>query len=385
MKFAGLLEAGRLDGVLTESKWVKGTYIAVNSITERNKIHWGVLTAGTKCYVNVGDNNNPAGEYRWNGSSWDYVGPGITYADLEEDNWHIYGRRKTDGKNAQWVQIDSTYLSELITGKFKEKLDDLYAKRDALEAAVKDLESLTARVVITETGIETLEKTTGELSGKIIELDAKLEEVIGDNGPIERLKEELTERLNTLDEQLQDIQSKVDKVDEFDNRITSAENNSNSALSIANSASQAAAEAVQKAKDAFSAAENAQKAVNEVDSRVQRVESNVTEINNRLDTGNFTVPLATEEKVGGIKAANNSPSETRGELTRYYVGVQEDSDGGRAYVDIKPGEAIIDEESLKTALTKNENEVIKNTIWPTIESKIEEDDWVISGGTAEKL
>lgn len=99
MKFAGLLEAGRVDGILTESKWVKGTYIAVNSITEMNIIPYGVRTVGTKCHVSNGTEEKPAGEYIWDGKDWNYVGPGITFNDLEKDNWHIYGRRKLSGED----------------------------------------------------------------------------------------------------------------------------------------------------------------------------------------------------------------------------------------------------------------------------------------------
>lgn len=73
--------------------------------------------------------------------------------------------------------------------------------------------------------------------------------------------------------------------------------------------------------------------------------------------------------------------------TRYYVkvGQEENEEKGYAWVDVNPGDARVDEDSLKKALT---TEIIDGNIWPEIRTNINEEtwgldkEWNISGGTA---
>lgn len=206
MKFAGILEAGRIDGVLTDSKWVKGTYIAVSTIDERNSIPSGVRVVGTKCHVAEGRGNYPAGEYMWDGSAWEYVGPGITFSDLEKDNWHIYGRRKLKADdNAQWVQIDSTYILDMIRDKLREELDTIYAKKSELETEVANLNNLIVNV--------------DEKVGKI---ETSITELLGEDGKSGTIKD--------LQDSLKQVTSQVE---EFGDRITQAINTAETAKSTA--------------------------------------------------------------------------------------------------------------------------------------------------------
>lgn len=312
MKFAGLLEAGRIDGVLTESKWVKGTYIAVDNITDMSLIPRGVKTAGTKCYLSNGSGDWKAGEYIWDGIQWKYAGPGITFSDLEKDNWHIYGRRKLNANsNAQWVQIDSTYVLDMIRDKLRAELDTVYAQKSEFDAAVNDLR-----------------EELSTISGDVKEL------------------EKLQNHINEIDEQLTTIHDKLNTIDGFDSRITTAET---------------------KADKAIKDAEEAKEAIDT--------------INGKLASGDFTIQLATEDKIGGLKAAKKSSSEDKGEVVRYYVGITDEGDkNGYAYVDVKPGEAYIDKNT------------VDQKIWPNIKDKIDEEtwgtddkQWSISGGTAASL
>lgn len=80
-KVYGKLEPGLADGVVTEAKYVKGGYIVVQTIEERDNLaaaKKNVLVVGSAVYVcNPGSENQPAGLYRYQGiisntPSWAY-------------------------------------------------------------------------------------------------------------------------------------------------------------------------------------------------------------------------------------------------------------------------------------------------------------------------
>lgn len=105
MKFPGKLEAGLQSGVLTESKYIKGTYIVFSTETEKNDFTKcgckEVLVKGTKCYV-----ASEKQEYRWDGSKWVPLQTDIPVAPADGK---IYGIQ-----NGQWVEVNVAGLDATI-------------------------------------------------------------------------------------------------------------------------------------------------------------------------------------------------------------------------------------------------------------------------------
>lgn len=67
IRITGKLEAVSADGVLADGSQIKGSYIVVQSITDRDALSDEMKVNGTPVYVAAGDG---AGLYRWNGSEW---------------------------------------------------------------------------------------------------------------------------------------------------------------------------------------------------------------------------------------------------------------------------------------------------------------------------
>lgn len=125
MKFPGKLEAGRIDGVLTESKYIKGTYIVVSTLNDRDSIPTGVKIKGSKCYV-----SNLMAEYIWNGDSWEELG---NVPSLPTDE-NIYALQ-----NGHWVELT---IEEDIQNALAPIKDSINTLNEGLAKANEDIKEV---------------------------------------------------------------------------------------------------------------------------------------------------------------------------------------------------------------------------------------------------
>ena len=138
MRFPGTLEAGTKNGVLTEAKYVKGSYIVFSTLTDRDNFSNlgcnGVLVNGTKCYVAA-----EGLEYRWNGKQWS---EGI------QSNVPVFpaGNKIYGIQNGQWVEITvdeatQNTLNTLTTqvGDLTSQIESLNNKVDGIQDSITEL------------------------------------------------------------------------------------------------------------------------------------------------------------------------------------------------------------------------------------------------------
>lgn len=114
MKFPGKLEAGLRSGILTEAKYIKGTYIVFPTFDDMYELSFkdcncdvskkeGVLIEGVKCFLVENTNSEHQtkypgnNEYRWTGSDWELLPTPFFDAPT---NGKVYGRL-----NGEWHEI----------------------------------------------------------------------------------------------------------------------------------------------------------------------------------------------------------------------------------------------------------------------------------------
>lgn len=80
MKFAGIIEPGVASGVVTEGKYVKGSYVVVSTTAERNSIPNGVRVPGMPVYVSEINTL-----FRWSGTAWQQES-NFNVEEISDDN-----------------------------------------------------------------------------------------------------------------------------------------------------------------------------------------------------------------------------------------------------------------------------------------------------------
>ena len=101
IKVPGQFVPGTVDGFVTEARWVKGTYVVVNTVDEANLIPMSVRVDGTLVYVAENDT-----EYLWVGSDWEVIPK--AFSDAPQDG-QIYARQ-----NGLWTIVDLDAINESI-------------------------------------------------------------------------------------------------------------------------------------------------------------------------------------------------------------------------------------------------------------------------------
>lgn len=336
MRFAGILEAGRVDGILVESQYVQGTYIAVENITARKKLelNFGVLKFGTICYVQSEDK-----EYRWVPNNkdyevpsdkddtsylkeghWEYIGTGITTQYFKDD--YIYGLQSKDGKEAVWVKIDANYIKEHLKG------------------AGLDLEKLDTRVEDLENSIEGIENKITDVENKVNENVDKVDQ--------------FTDVVKDVESKFKDVQTGFDELKEEVNQTNQAITDLDTKLD--SSIDDIKTSPVGKFHDN--------------DLMYGKEWADIIE-------DNFKIPYATEQRIGGITAAPpdknpeilNEPGKSG--WIRYFVSVGKDENAAQdpkfqyGYVDVNPSEVVLNAEILKRTL-KDNPDIVEETIAPVI-------------------
>ncbi len=336
MRFAGILEAGRVDGILVESQYVQGTYIVVKDIPARTdlELNFGVLTFGTVCYVQSENK-----EYRWVPNNknykvpsneddnsylkeghWEYIGTGITTQYFKDD--YIYGLQSKDGKEATWVKIDAKYIKQLL------KDNDL------------DLEELNTRVENLEDNVENIKE----------EVDKNTDTVNQYTNTVKNLENKFKDVQTDFDDLRDDVTQTNQRINDLDDKLNSSINDLNTSIDNIKTSPVGSF----KGNDLVYGEDWA-----------QTIEENIE------------IPYATEERVGGITAAPpdknpevlNEPGKSG--WIRYFVSVGKEENEAQnpnlhyGYIDVNPSEAVLDVEILKRTL-KDNPEVIEETITPVI-------------------
>lgn len=345
MRFAGILEAGRVDGILIESQYVQGTYIVVKDVPARTNLefNFGVLTFGTVCYVQSEDK-----EYRWVPNNRDYEVPSdkddtsylkeghweyiagstnITIKDLEAG--YIYGLKLSkDGKETTWVRIDSQYIKDHL----KEGGLDL----DNLNKRVGDLEG---NITTVNDRIDTVEQTVKDNTELVNDLNNRVGEVSNQFDDVKNSFEDLNNQFEGL----------KDRVDQNNQKVDSLEEKINTSVEDLN---QQIKEQVDSIKEST---------VGTFHNNDLKYGENWTSI----IEDNFEIPYATENRIGGITAA--PPDKHPETLTeagksgwiRYFVSVGRDENAAQdpryqyGYVDVNPSTAVVDAEILKKTFEDN--------------------------------
>lgn len=136
IKIPGSFVPGTVDGFVTEARWIKGTYIVVNTLDEANAIPEGVRVDGTLIY-----DLETGFEYRWESDTW--VIQAKSFADAPKDG-KIYARQ-----NGVWTIIDVDSIEnsmETISenlSKLEQQVNEGF--QDVLEEVDKKLEDYVPR------------------------------------------------------------------------------------------------------------------------------------------------------------------------------------------------------------------------------------------------
>ena len=132
IKVPGQFVPGTVDGFVTEARWVRGTYVVVNTVDEANLIPMSVRVDGTLVYVAENDT-----EYRWVGSDWEVIPK--AFSDAPQDG-QIYARQ-----NGLWTIVDLDVINESIE-TIKQEL--------AQKANTSDLSGLQAQIEQVEADLQ---------------------------------------------------------------------------------------------------------------------------------------------------------------------------------------------------------------------------------------
>lgn len=136
IKIPGSFAPGTVDGFVTEARWIKGTYIVVNTLDDANAIPEGVRVDGTLIY-----DLETGFEYRWESDTW--VIQAKSFADAPKDG-KIYARQ-----NGVWTIIDVDSIEnsmETISdnlSKLEQQVNEGF--QDVLEEVDKKLENYVPR------------------------------------------------------------------------------------------------------------------------------------------------------------------------------------------------------------------------------------------------
>ena len=136
IKIPGSFVPGTVDGFVTEARWIKGTYIVVNTLDEANAIPEGVRVDGTLIY-----DLETGFEYRRESDAW--VIQAKSFADAPEDG-KIYARQ-----NGVWTIIDVDGIENSMQtisdnlSKLEQQVNEGF--QDVLEEVDKKLESYVPR------------------------------------------------------------------------------------------------------------------------------------------------------------------------------------------------------------------------------------------------
>lgn len=138
IKVPGIFTPGTVNGFVTEARWVKGTYIVVNTVEEANQIPLTVRVDGTPVYV-----VETKTEYRWLNGDWEVKPQPLQDAPVDGK---MYARL-----NGAWAEVT------FDTHNLQEQIDDLYSKLDgkADRTEIPDV-----------SGFATSEQLTSGLAGK---------------------------------------------------------------------------------------------------------------------------------------------------------------------------------------------------------------------------
>lgn len=136
IKIPGSFVPGTVDGFVTEARWIKGTYIVVNTLDEANAIPEGVRVDGTLIY-----DLETGFEYRRESDAW--VIQAKSFADAPEDG-KIYARQ-----NGVWTIIDVDSIENSMQtisdnlSKLEQQVNEGF--QDVLEEVDTKLESYVPR------------------------------------------------------------------------------------------------------------------------------------------------------------------------------------------------------------------------------------------------
>lgn len=109
IKVPGSFVPGTVKGYVTESKWVKGTYIVVQDLDEKELLPTNILVDGTRIYVVSEDR-----EYRWASSDWVPLPKGFFDAPVDG---RVYARQ-----NGNWTEV------KFDTTNIEQQIQDLYTQ-----------------------------------------------------------------------------------------------------------------------------------------------------------------------------------------------------------------------------------------------------------------
>lgn len=109
IKVPGSFVPGTVKGYVTESKWVKGTYIVVQDLDEKELLPTDILVDGTRIYVVSEDR-----EYRWTSGDWVPLPKGFFDAPVDG---RVYARQ-----NGNWTEV------KFDTTNIEQQIQDLYTQ-----------------------------------------------------------------------------------------------------------------------------------------------------------------------------------------------------------------------------------------------------------------
>lgn len=109
IKVPGSFVPGTVKGYVTESKWVKGTYIVVQDLDEKELLPTDILVDGTRIYVVSEDR-----EYRWASGDWVSLPKGFFDAPVDG---RVYARQ-----NGNWTEV------KFDTTNIEQQIQDLYTQ-----------------------------------------------------------------------------------------------------------------------------------------------------------------------------------------------------------------------------------------------------------------
>lgn len=135
IKVPGFFSPGTVNGYVTEARWIRGTYVVVNTLVEANQIPLTVRIDGTVVYV-----NETRTEYRWEAGNWEVLHR--EFEDAPKDG-EVYARC-----NGAWVVVN---ISE-IEGGIKQLSQDIAKLRTDVESTLAEKQD----TLVSGTNIKTI-------------------------------------------------------------------------------------------------------------------------------------------------------------------------------------------------------------------------------------